>query len=200
MAGYIAKKLEMTRVLKEDSFIPVTLLQVPKLQVIGKRTQEKDGYSALIVGVNESEEVALQEGKTTLPVQKFSTIKEFRVEESALTAYEIGSVMTLDALEGDISVSIEGVSKGHGFSGAMKRHNFSGGPKTHGSKFHRALGSIGNRKPTRTHKGKKMHGHYGCDTVSLRSVPVEFVNKEAGIVAVRGPIPGGRNSLVYITL
>lgn len=71
------------------------------------------------------------------------------------------------------------MSKGRGFAGAMKRHNFHGGPATHGSKFHRALGSIGNRKPVRTHKGKKMHGHYGVDTVSLRSVPLEIVNEKA---------------------
>jgi len=82
----------------------------------------------------------------------------------------------------------------------MKRHNFHGGPGGHGSKFHRALGSIGNRKPTRTHKGKKMHGHYGVDQISLRSVPLEIVNQAAGIIGVRGPVPGARTSLVQIYL
>ena len=75
-----------------------------------------------------------------------------------------------------------------------------GGPGGHGSKFHRALGSIGNRKPTRTHKGKKMHGHYGVDQISLRSVPLEIVNQAAGIIGVRGPVPGARTSLVQIYL
>jgi len=81
----------------------------------------------------------------------------------------------------------------------MKKHNFHGGPKTHGSKFHRALGSIGNRKPRRTHKGKKMHGHMGCETITLKKVPVELINKDVNIVGVRGAVPGGRNSLVKIS-
>ena len=103
-------------------------------------------------------------------------------------------------LEGVETVSLSGISKGRGFAGAMKRHNFHGGPAGHGSKFHRALGSIGNRKPTRTHKGKKMHGHYGVDKKTLRDVPLEIVNEAAGIIGVRGPVPGARNSLVHIYL
>jgi len=74
------------------------------------------------------------------------------------------------------------------------------GPGGHGSKFHRALGSIGNRKPTRTHKGKKMHGHYGVDRKTLRDVPLEIVNESAGIIGVRGPVPGARSSLIEIYL
>jgi large subunit ribosomal protein L3 len=81
----------------------------------------------------------------------------------------------------------------------MKRHNFHGGPAGHGSKFHRALGSIGNRKPTRTHRGKKMHGHYGDVKKTLRDVVVEIVNKELNVIGLRGPVPGARKSLVKIS-
>lgn len=80
----------------------------------------------------------------------------------------------------------------------MKKHNFSGGPAGHGSKFHRALGSIGNRKPRRTHKGKKMHGHHGDIKVNIKNVPVELVNKDVQVIGVRGGVPGGRNSFVRI--
>ncbi|USN57855.1 MAG: hypothetical protein H6767_05810 [Candidatus Peribacteria bacterium] len=80
----------------------------------------------------------------------------------------------------------------------MKKHNFSGGPGGHGSKFHRALGSIGNRKPRRTHKGKKMHGHHGDIKVNIKNVPVELVNKDVQVIGVRGGVPGGRNSFVRI--
>ena len=80
----------------------------------------------------------------------------------------------------------------------MKRHNFHGWPKTHGSKFHRALGSIGNRKPTRTHKWKKMHWHYWNSKVSLKKVPLELINKEMSVIWVRWGVPWGRNSEISI--
>jgi len=136
--------------------------------------------------------------KKGLPAKNFSIVREFHIEVSEENAKEIGSEIGFAELAGVEKVTLTGTSKGHGFSGAMKRHNFSGGPGGHGSKFHRALGSIGNRKPVRTHKGKKMHGHYGVDQVSLRDVPVEIVNEQAGIIGVRGPVPGARNSLIQI--
>lgn len=81
----------------------------------------------------------------------------------------------------------------------MKRWNFHGGPASHGSKFHRALGSIGNRKPRRTKLGKKMHGHMGLDKITLKEVPLVLVNKDLRVIAVKGPVPGARNSLVTLT-
>ena len=197
MAGLLARKIEMTRVIKDDKFIPVTLLTLPHMQVVGYKTQEKDGYSALIVGIS-SEEVSPIEGKTTLSKNKLHTIREFPIDMSLEWQKPIGTVLGYDELEGVERVTLSGISKGKGFTGAMKRHNFSGGPKTHGSKFHRALGSIWNRKPTRTHKGKKMHGHMGTERVTLRGVRVELLNKEAGIVGVRWAVPGARNSLIEI--
>jgi len=75
---------------------------------------------------------------------------------------------------------------------------FHGWPAGHGSKFHRALGSIGNRKPTRTHKGKKMHGHHGNIKVNLKKIPVELVNKDINVIGVKWGVPGWRNSIVSI--
>lgn len=200
MAGLLARKIEMTRVIKDDRFIPVTLLEVPQMQVVGYKTAEKDGYSAVIVGIVKKEKTELAADKKGLNAKDFSTIKEFPIEQSEEGSKEVGSEVGFDDLEGIELVTLTSISKGHGFSGAMKRHNFSGGPGSHGSKFHRALGSIWNRKPVRTHKGKKMHGHYGVDTVTLRDVKLEIINKQAGIIAVRGPVPGARNSLVNIYL
>ncbi len=190
----------MTRVIKDDVFVPVTLLEVPKIQIIGYKTVAKDGYSAIIIGIVGKEESKLVKGKQALSTKNFSVVREFPIELADENTKEIGSEIGFAELEGVSSVRITGTSKGRGFAGAMKRHNFHGGPAGHGSKFHRALGSIGNRKPTRTHKGKKMHGHYGVDTVTLRDVPVEIVNEKAGIIGLRGPIPGARNSLVQIYL
>lgn len=185
----------MTRVVKDDKFIPVTLLQVSEMRVVGFKTAEKDGYDAIIVGVlADKAEGTLKKDKTTLSKNEFSSIAEFAVSGE----YKVWDVIGLDNLDGVTTVRVEGFSKGKGFTGAMKKHNFHGGPASHGSKFHRALGSIGNRKPTRTHKGKKMHGHHGDIKVSLKSVPLEIVNKDLGVIGVRGGVPGGRNSIVNI--
>ncbi|RKW22014.1 50S ribosomal protein L3 [Candidatus Gracilibacteria bacterium] len=199
MAGIIATKLEMTRVVKGDKLVPITLLQVPELRVVGFKTLEKDGYDAIIVGVLKNGKTAeLAEGKSTLNKELFVKIKEFPILEEEKQNYQVGGTISLEVLEGDVKVTVEGISKGKGFTGAMKKHNFSGGPATHGSKFHRALGSIGNRKPKRTHRGKKMHGHHGDIKVTLKKVPVELVNKEISVIGVRGAVPGGRNSYVNI--
>ncbi|PIE85729.1 50S ribosomal protein L3 [Candidatus Gracilibacteria bacterium] len=188
----------MTRVVKEDKFIPVTLLKVPELMVVGFKTTPKDGYEAIIVGIlKKKKEGVLKKGKNTLSKNEFSTIREFRLNEGESDKFKVGDVLSLDLLTDVREVRIESYSKGKGFTGAMKKHNFHGGPAGHGSKFHRALGSIGNRKPTRTHKGKKMHGHHGDVKVVVKT-PLEIVNKDMGVIGVRGPVPGGRNSLVNI--
>lgn len=198
MAGLLARKIEMTRVIKDDKFVPVTLLEIPKMQVVGYKTAERDWYSAIIVGIVGKEETKLGKEKKGLHTKNFSVVKEFPIEITNEWEKEVGSLIGFSELEGVETVSVTGISKGRGFAGAMKRHNFHGGPAGHGSKFHRALGSIGNRKPTRTHKGKKMHGHYGVDQVTLRDVPLELINEAAGIIGVRGPVPGARNSLIEI--
>ncbi len=200
MAWIIATKLEMTRVIKGDKFVPVTLLKVPTLKVVWFKTLEKDGYKAIIVWVlnNKVEDSTLAEWKTTLNKSDFSKIVEFPVSDADIEKYSAWDTLSLEVLEGDIKVSIEWFSKWKWFTGAMKKHNFHGGPGGHGSKFHRALGSIGNRKPTKVHKGKKMHGHHGNTKFTVKKVPVELVNKEIGVVGVRWAVPGWRNSFVNI--
>jgi len=200
MAWIIATKLEMTRVIKGDKFVPVTLLKVPTLKVVWFKTLEKDGYKAIIVWVlnKKVEDSTLAEGKVTLNKSDFSKIVEFPVSDADIEKYSAWDTLSLEVLEGDIKVSIEWFSKWKWFTGAMKKHNFHGGPGGHGSKFHRALGSIGNRKPTKVHKGKKMHGHHGDTKFTVKKVPVELVNKEIGVIGVRWAVPGWRNSFVNI--
>lgn len=196
MAWIIATKLEMTRVIKDDKFIPVTLLKIPTLKVVGFKTLERDGYDAMIVWVV-STETELAEGKVTLNKSAFSKIEEFPLKDGDTEKYKTGDVISAWVLEG-VTIEIQGTSKGKGFTGAMKKHNLHGWPASHGSKFHRALGSIGNRKPTRTHKGKKMHGHHGDVTVTLKKIPVELVNTDMSVVGVRWGVPGARNSFVKV--
>ncbi len=200
MAGLLARKVEMTRVIKGDKFVPITILEVPTLKVVGFKTIEKDWYEAVVVGIPRKDaKLKVSKGKSSLPVNQFSEIQEFSLSDGKPEWLEVGSDITLDSLEGVEKVRVTGISKWRWFTGAMKRHNFHGWPATHGSKFHRALGSIWNRKPKRTHKWKKMHGHHGCQKITIKKVPLELVNKNASLIGVRGWVPGARNSLVTIT-
>lgn len=183
MAGLITKKIEMTRVIHNGVFTPVTLVSVPKLSIAQVKTQEKDGYSAVVVRMTDG---------------KKETLKEFE-NTWVFEGMNAGDAITLDMLESVETVTVVGTSKGKGFQGAMKRWNFAGGPASHGSKFHRALWSVGTRKPRRTKPGKKMHGHMGLDTITLKKVPVILVNKELNVVALKGPLPGARNSLITLS-
>lgn len=200
MAWLLAYKLEMTRVIKWDNFIPVTLLKVPTLKVVYKKDVASDWYNALVVWVlKDGAEASLKEWNKALSFNNFSKIREFRLEDSSdLNKFNVWDDVTLDLLEWVSEVEITSISKGKGFAWAMKRHNFHWGRATHGSKFHRALGSIGNRKPRRTHKGKKMHGHMGAEQITLKNVSVEIVNKNLNVLGLKGPVPGARKSLVMI--
>ena len=183
MAGIIGRKLEMTRVLHNGTFTPVTLIRVPTLTVAQVKTEEIDGYKAIVISMNDTKHPTLREVPIT----------------GAFESLSKGDEVSLDLLEGVATFTLSSVSKGKGFQGAMKRWNFHWGPASHGSKFHRALGSIGNRKPRRTKLGKKMHGHMGLDTITLKDVPLVLVNKELRVIALKGPVPGARNSLITLT-
>ena len=183
MAGIIGKKLEMTRVLHNGAFTPVTLIKVPTLTVAQVKTLEKDGYTAVVVSMKDGKSETLREVPAT---GTFATLEK-------------GAEITLDMLEGVATVDVVSISKGKGFQGAMKRWNFSGLPASHGHKFVRSLGSIGTRKPRRTKLGKKMHGHMGLDKITLKSVPLVLVNKDLRVIAVKGPVAGARNSLITLT-
>ncbi len=199
MAWILARKLEMTRIVKGDRFIPVTLLEIPTIKVVWYKTIEKDGYEAVIIGILwKKAEWNLKEGKTTLSKNDFSTIREFPINDKEKEKFKVGEEITLDILDWVETVNLFSKSKWKWFTWAMKKHNFHGGPGGHGSKFHRALGSIGNRKPTKVHKGKKMHGHHGDIVVHIKKVPVELINKNIKVIGVRGAVPGARNSLVNI--
>ncbi|MDD2566185.1 MAG: 50S ribosomal protein L3 [Candidatus Gracilibacteria bacterium] len=180
MAGIIGKKLEMTRIIKGDKLVPVTLIKIPELIVAQVKTIENDGYEAVVLQIVGSD--------TLREVPLSGVLKDVKKDD----------IVNLDILDGILEVKVMGISKGKGFAGAMKRHNFHGGPGRVGSKFHRALGSIGNRKPRRTKPGQKMHGHMGLDQVTLKHVPLELVNKNINVIAVKGPVPGARNSLIVL--
>ena len=182
--GIIGKKLGMTQVYDNDKMVGVTVIDFSDMALIGKRTIEKDGYSAAILGYDYD--------KNNQP--KF--VKEIRIDESA--AYDNEGFLT--ALEKTKQVDIVGTMKGRGFTGVMKRHGFHGGPASHGAKhWHRRPGSVGGHTyPAKTWKGQKMPGHYGNTRVCTLNQQVIKVDVQNRLIFVKGSVPGARNSYVIV--
>lgn len=190
MPGIIGKKLGMSQVIQDDGrVIPVTFVLCEPNEVVYIKTQEKDGYPAVVLGFDAYNKPS--KNKT------FKVVKEFRVEDPA--SYQKGAKVTLESLSEIQEVTITAVSKGKGYQGVIKRHNFSRGPETHGSHHHREPGSVGmNSKPGRVLKGKKLPGHMGVGTITLKDRKIIQLVPEKHVVAIKGPIPGPNSGYVYI--
>jgi len=196
MKGILARKIGMTRVIDPETgrVIPVTLVEAPQAEVLQVKTKEVDGYSALVLGSFERKNF----GKNTN--KKFKFIKEVEVEASDESNFKKGDMVSAEQFSADDEVNLIGTSKGKGFAGVIKRHNFSRGPETHGSHHHREPGSVGMcAKPGRILKGKKMPGRMGTDQTTLHRVKVVKVESENELIALKGPVPGAKNSYILIT-
>ncbi|PIR53912.1 50S ribosomal protein L3 [Candidatus Peregrinibacteria bacterium CG10_big_fil_rev_8_21_14_0_10_42_8] len=194
--GRICTKIGMSRVFTENGdAVPVTYLKVEPNHVIRTKTKEKDGYNAVVLGINPKKWRTRKGNEHT----KYSTIKEWEVE--SLDGLEAGKELTSEEFTTDAKVQITGVSKGKGFQGVIRRHNFSRGPETHGSHHHRKPGSIGMCEfPGRVMKGKKMPGRMGNDQITLKKREILNCDVEKGVIAVKGPVPGPNGSRLYVTL
>jgi large subunit ribosomal protein L3 len=200
--GILGKKLGMTQVFDtEGKVIPVTVIEAGPCTVIQRKTAQNDGYDAVQIGYLQMK--AHKAGKPMLGhFQKagkgsFRALQEIRLEGS--DPLDVGSEIKVDIFkEGDV-VDVMGHTKGRGFTGVIKRWNFKGGRATHGSMFHRAPGSIGaSAYPSRVIKNMKMAGHYGNERVTILNLRVVGVQPEKNLLLVRGAVPGGKNSLVYV--
>ncbi|UQV18224.1 50S ribosomal protein L3 [Brevundimonas albigilva] len=201
--GVIAKKLGMTRVFADDgAHVPVTVLQLDGCQVVGQRTQERDGYVALQLGAGvkkaKNTAKAQREVFAKAEVEPKAYVTEFRVDADALL--DVGSELSADHFLVGQKVDIQGETIGKGFSGAMKRWNFGGLRATHGvSVSHRSHGSTGNRQdPGRTFPGKKMAGHYGTEIVTTQNLTIVRVDAERGLILVKGAVPGHDGTYVKV--
>ncbi len=194
--GLIARKIGMSRVfLPTGEAVPVTYLAVEDNDIIRTKTTEKDGYQAVVVGVK-SRTVKTRKGKE---VTRYRKEKEFTVD--SIAEYEKGKKLTVSTLPVESLVTITGISKGKGFAGVMKRHGFAGGPASHGSHFIREPGSVGMRTwPGRIHAGKRMAGHMGLDTVTVKNRKVLVCDEARKVIGVKGPVPGPNGSFVTVTL
>lgn len=202
-SGLIAQKLGMSRIFTEDGTdVPVTVLDLQNCQVVGQRTQDRDGYVALQLGAGTAKTKntpKAQRGQFAVAnVEPKRIVAEFRVSDENLI--EVGASMLADHFNVGQLVDVTGTSIGKGFAGAMKRHNFGGMRASHGvSVSHRAHGSTGNSQdPGKVFKGKKMAGHMGDHRVTTQNVQIAKVDIERGLIMVRGSVPGAKGAWIQI--
>ena len=202
MKAILGKKLGMTQVFDGDELVPVTVIEAKSCVIVQKKTKEKDGYTAVQLGLEE-----LPEDKVNKPLLghfKKSEIaprrylKEIRTED--VDQLKVGEEIKVDVFNKGDLVNVTGISKGKGFQGVVKRYGFKGGPASHGAKqWHRRPGSIGaSSDPSRVFKGKKMPGRMGARKVTVRNLEVVGVEKEQSLLLVKGSVPGKRGSLLVI--
>ena len=201
--GVIAKKMGMTRLFQDDGrHVPVTVLQLEGLQVIARREQDRDGYTAvqLGAGVAKAKNVAKPQrghfGKAE--VEPKAVVAEFRVSEDNLL--DVGAEISAEHFVAGQLVDIQGRTQGKGIAGAMKRWNFGGLRATHGvSVSHRSHGSTGNRQdPGRVFKNKKMAGHMGDKNRTQQNLEIVGTDVERGLIFVKGSVPGSKGGWLFV--
>ncbi|MFV0482211.1 MAG: 50S ribosomal protein L3 [Campylobacteraceae bacterium] len=183
---FIVEKIGMSRTISSPS-IPVTLLRVVETKVC-EVSDDKKAIVAFSNGKKMNKAVAGQQKKYNLGAEfnRFVTLSE-------VANTEAGN-LDLSGLDSAKTLKVTFTSKGRGFSGVIKRHGFQGGPGAHGSRFHRTGGSIGNREwPGRVQKGKKMAGHYGNETVTVKNDLVSF-DKTNNVIVVKGSVSGANGA------
>ncbi len=201
--GLIAQKLGMTRTFSEEgAHVPVTVLKVEKCEVVAVRTAERDGYTAVQLGVGTAKPrntTKAQRGHfAKAKVEPKRKLAEFRVTADALL--EIGVELAANHFLPGQFVDVTGTTIGKGFAGSMKRWNFHGLRATHGvSVSHRSHGSTGNRQdPGRTFPNKKMAGHLGVERVTTLNLKVVATDVDRGLIMIRGAVPGYEGSYVLV--
>jgi 50S ribosomal protein L3, bacterial len=198
----IGRKIGMTQIFDEaGKVIPVSVVLAGPNVVVQKKVVDKDGYSSIQVGYEDTREKLVNKplkghfAKANVSNKKF--LKELRVENA--DTFNVGDVLKADVFEIGEKVDVSGVSKGKGYQGTIKRWNAHRGPMTHGSKYHRAVGSMGaSSDPSRTFKNKKMPGHMGNVNVTVQNLEVVRVDAEKNLLLIRGGIPGPKKGLVMI--
>ena len=205
--GLLGKKIGMTQVFAEDGeSIPVTVIQTGPCHVVGIRTQERDGYTALVLGfdekpvrlANKPELGAVKDAG--LKPQRF--VRELRLPADEVAKYTVGQVLgPKDVFAENMPVDVEGTSKGKGYQGVIKKHHMSGMTRAHGThEYFRHGGSIGCRlTPQRVHKGKRMAGQMGNEKVTQQNLQLFRILADENCILVRGAIPGAPNDYVVVT-
>ena len=201
--GLYGFKVGMATVFSEaGEQVPVTVLRVAPWTVTQVKTQDKDKYTAVQISLLEKAEKntkSAEKGRLKKTDSKNGPALTREIRQELPEGITVGQEVNVSSFEIGQKLKITAKSKGRGFAGAMKRWNFGGGPGAHGSTFHRQPGSVGNRTwPGRIIPGKKLPGHFGNETVTVKNVEVVDVQVEEGILLLKGPVPGARNGLVQL--
>ncbi len=200
--GLLGNKIGMTQIFDESgNIIPDTILKVGPCVITQIKTEATDGYNSIQVGYSNVSSKSLTQPElghlTKSNIQPVKYLKEFRLETAQ--EFEVGQVLKIDLLSPGQFVNVKGKSIGKGFAGLQKRHNFTRGPMTHGSKNHRAPGSIGmGTTPGRVLPGKKMAGQLGNKVTTVKKLKVIQLNLEENILVIKGSVPGKPGNLLSI--
>jgi large subunit ribosomal protein L3 len=200
--GLIGKKLGMTQIFDEEGRrIPVTVVEAGPCVVIQKKTAASDGYNAIQIGFASTD--AARENRALVGHCKksgqgtFRYLKELRIDD--VDQYNVGDAIGADVFSAGDIVDVTGTSIGKGYQGVVKRWGFKGGRATHGSRFHRAPGSIGcSATPSRVFKNKKMPGQLGNERVTVQRLKIARVDSDENLLLIKGAVPGSDNGLVVI--
>lgn len=202
--GLIARKVGMTRLFNDDgSHVPVTVLHVDNVQVVACRTEDKDGYSAVQLGIGKAKAKRRTKAErghfAKAKVEPKSRLVEFRVAPENLL--DVGAELSAAHFIPGQLVDVVGTTIGKGFAGVIKRWNFGGLRATHGvSISHRSHGSTGNRQdPGRVFKGKKMAGHMGDRQRTTQNLKVMSTDSERGLIMIQGAVPGSEGCYVLVS-
>ncbi len=202
MKGLIGKKLGMTQIFDEEGRrIPVTVVEAGPCIVVQKKTVAKDGYNAIQVGF-----AAKDAARANRPLMghcktagqgAFRYLRELRIDD--IDQYNVGDTINADIFSVGEIIDVTGTSIGKGYQGVVKRWGFKGGRSTHGSRFHRAPGSIGcSATPARVFKNKKMPGQMGNERVTVQRLKIARVDASDNLLLIKGAVPGSTNGLVLI--
>ena len=200
--GLLGRKIGMTQIFSETGdIIPVSVLRVGPCIITQIKTILNDGYNAIQIGYKSVPSKSLTQPELghleKSNIDPLKHIKEFRVDNPE--EFQVGEVLTLETFASIQKVDITSRSVGKGFSGLQKRHNFARGPMTHGSKNHRAPGSIGmGTTPGRVLPGKKMAGQLGNKIINIKKLKIVLVDNKENILVVRGSVPGKPGNLLSI--
>jgi large subunit ribosomal protein L3 len=198
----LGRKLGMTQIFDENGkVVPVTVIEAGPCVVTQIKTTEKDGYDAIQVGFDDIREKLVNKPRQgqfkKAGVSLKRILREFRLED--ISAYEVGQEILADVFDAGERVDVSGVSKGKGFQGVIKRWNAARGPMSHGSKFHRAPGSMGaSSDPSKTFKNKHMPGHMGNVNTTILNLKVAKVMPEKNLILIKGGVPGPNKGYVVI--
>lgn len=201
MKMILGQKLGMTRIFNKDNkAVSVSVIQAGPCPIVCIKNEEKNDYSAIQIGYGKAKHttMALAGHLKKANIDSAKILKEFRIDKKDIESYKIGNSITVENFKVGDLVEVTGTSKGKGFAGGMKRHGFSGMPASHGHEKQRIPGSIGCRFPQHTIKGKRMAGHMGSETITVKNLEIIDIDAANNLLVVKGAIPGPKKAIIQI--